>query len=172
MKLYVMSGTTNGIKDIDGVYYLIAETGECLASHFCSCKYFAKGDLYERRPERIKEFTKRFGDIEVLYLGEDDMTVQKLMDLNKKWAIENGLYEEEIMKNEEIIDYLMSTGLYGNTDVDMFYEKKMLDENKTVPIRDLIERFVGVDKEFHGEPWNIRQILTNIDMIIPVEDRN
>lgn len=34
------------------------------------------------------------------------------------------------MKNEEIIDYLMSTGLYENTDVDMFYEKKMLDENK------------------------------------------
>lgn len=76
------------------------------------------------------------------------------------------------MKNEEIIDYLMSTGLYENTDVDMFYEKKMLDENKTVPIRDLVERFVDVDKEFNGEPWNIRQILTNMDMIIPVEDRN
>ena len=30
------------------------------------------------------------------------------------------------MKNEEIIDYLMSTGLYENTYVDMFYEKKML----------------------------------------------
>ena len=54
------------------------------------------------------------------------------------------------MKNKKIIDYLMSTGLYENTDVDMFYEKKMLDENKTVPIRDLIERFVGVDKEFLG----------------------
>lgn len=76
------------------------------------------------------------------------------------------------MKNEEIIDYLMSTGLYENTDVDMFYEKKMLDKNKTVPIRDLVERFVSIDKEFHGEPWNIRQILTNMDMIIPVEDRN
>ena len=76
------------------------------------------------------------------------------------------------MKNEEIIDYLMSTGLYENTNVDMFYEKKMIDEEKTVPIRDLVERFVGVDKEFNGEPWNIRQILTNIDMIIPVEDRN
>ena len=50
------------------------------------------------------------------------------------------------MKNEEIIDYLMSTGLYENTDVDMFYEKKMLDKNKTVPIRDLVERFVSIDK--------------------------
>ena len=61
MKLYVMSGAANGTDSIDGMYYLIAETGECLASHFCSCKYFAKGDLYERRPERIEKFTKRFG---------------------------------------------------------------------------------------------------------------
>lgn len=76
------------------------------------------------------------------------------------------------MKNEEIIDYLMSTGLYENTEGDMYYEKRMLDENKTVPIRDLVERFVGVDKEFNGESWNIMQILKNIDMIIPVEDRN
>ena len=75
------------------------------------------------------------------------------------------------MTNKEIIDYLMSTGLYKNTGGDMYYEKKMLDENKTVPVRDLVERFVDVDKEFHGEPWNIMQILTNIDMIIPVEDR-
>lgn len=75
------------------------------------------------------------------------------------------------MKNEEIIDYLMSTGLYENTDVDMFYEKKMLDENKTVPIRDLVERFIDVDKEFTGKPWNIMQILKNIDMVIPLEDR-
>lgn len=75
------------------------------------------------------------------------------------------------MKKQEIIDYLMSTGLYENTDVDMFYEKKMLDENKTVPIRGLVERFVGIDKEFHGESWNIMQILKNIDMVISVEDR-
>lgn len=95
MKLYIMSGAANGIDDIGGVYYLMTETGECLATHFCSNKYFAKGDLYERRPERIKEFTERFGDIKLLYLGEDNMTVDKLMGLNKKWAIENGLYEEE-----------------------------------------------------------------------------
>lgn len=95
MKLYIMSGAYNGIDDIDGVYYLMTETGECLATHFCSNKYFAKYDLYERRPERIKEFTERFGDIEVLYLGKDDMTVDKLMSLNKKWAIENGLCECE-----------------------------------------------------------------------------
>lgn len=75
------------------------------------------------------------------------------------------------MTNKEIIDYLVSTGLYENTESDMYYEKKMLDKNKTVPIRDLVERFVDVDKEFNGEHWNIMQILKNIDMVIPVEDR-
>ena len=75
------------------------------------------------------------------------------------------------MRNEEIIDYLMSTGLYENTDSNMFYEKRMLDEEKTIPIRELVERFVEVDKEFYGEPWNIKQIIANINMIIPVENR-
>ena len=28
------------------------------------------------------------------FLGEDNMTIDKLMDLNKKWAIENGLCED------------------------------------------------------------------------------
>lgn len=75
------------------------------------------------------------------------------------------------MSEDEMLEYLMSTGLYENTDVDIFYEKKMMKSNKTISIRDLVERFIGVDKEFNGEPWNIRQILTNIDMVIPVENR-
>lgn len=75
------------------------------------------------------------------------------------------------MTNKEIIDYLVSTGLYENMEGDMYYEKRMLNENKIVPIRDLVERFVDVDKEFNGEPLNIMQILRNIDAITPVEDR-
>lgn len=78
---------------------------------------------------------------------------------------------KEPMTKQEIIEYLESTGLYKNTESDMYYEKKMLDENKTVPIRDLVERFIDVDKEFTGKPWNIMQILKNIDMVIPLEDR-
>jgi hypothetical protein len=38
-------------------------------------------------------------------------------------------------------------------------------------LSDLVERFIDVDKEFNGESWNILQILSNIDIIIPVEDR-
>ena len=52
--------------------------------------------IYTKEDQKeLKNLQKDLGDIEVLYLGEDDMTVQKLMDLNKKWAIENGLCEEE-----------------------------------------------------------------------------
>lgn len=75
------------------------------------------------------------------------------------------------MTNKEIIDYLASTGLYENMEDEMYYEKRMLNENKIVPIRDLVERFVDVDKEFNGESLNIMQILRNIDAITPVEDR-
>lgn len=86
MKLYVCSNSDYGTENIDGIYYLITEDGECLASHWCSNQWFAKGDLYENRPERIKEFTERFGECECLYIGEDNMTFSKLIELNHKLA--------------------------------------------------------------------------------------
>ena len=75
------------------------------------------------------------------------------------------------MTKEEMKEYLVSTGLYENTRCDLYYPEQMMDTDKTVPISDLVERFIDVDKEFNGESWNILQILTNINMIIPVEDR-
>ena len=89
MKLYIMCPENKG----DGVYDLVAETGEPLAGHYCSRVRFAKGDLISNRPERIEEFTKRFGSFDVLFLGDDDMTKEKLIELNNQW------YEEH--KDEE-----------------------------------------------------------------------
>lgn len=86
MKLYVCSDSESLTENIDGIYFLVAETGEVLASHFCSSKWFAKGDLYERRPERIEKFNERFGECECLFLGEDDMTAKEILELNAKWA--------------------------------------------------------------------------------------
>ena len=74
------------------------------------------------------------------------------------------------MTEQEMIEYLKSTGLYEEHE-DFFYEKEMLNTNKTVPISDLVERFIGIDKEFEGRPWHILQILANINMIIPIEAR-
>lgn len=75
------------------------------------------------------------------------------------------------MTKEEMQDYLVSTGLYRNKKEDMFYVNRMMDTDKTIPIKDLVERFIDIDKVDNGELWNIRQILGNIDMIVPVEDR-
>lgn len=74
------------------------------------------------------------------------------------------------MTEQEMIEYLKSTGLYDEYE-DLFYEKEMMNTDKTVPISELVERFIEIDKEFEGRHWNILQILANINMIIPVENR-
>lgn len=75
------------------------------------------------------------------------------------------------MTSEKICDYLTSTGLYEKKGLDLSYVKDMIDSDKTIPISDLVKRFIDIDKYYKGKPWNIRQILANVDIIIPVEDR-
>lgn len=80
------------------------------------------------------------------------------------------------MTKEEMCEYLISTGLYDKGTAkhpytNLFNEKRLMETDKTIPIKELVERFIKIDKEFKGESWNIRQILANIDIIIPVEDR-
>lgn len=84
MKLYIISNSKDGKENIDGVYTLIDQNGKGLYSHWCSSKGFAKADLIEKRPERIKECKEKYGEYEVLYLGEDEMTIEKLLELNRK----------------------------------------------------------------------------------------
>ena len=69
-----------------------------------------------------------------------------------------------------MLNYLKSTELY-ESDSDLKRVEQMLKENKSIPIKDLVERLIDVDEFFHDEPWNIMQILTNINIIIPIEDR-
>ena len=73
------------------------------------------------------------------------------------------------MSKEELLEKLRANTLYS--DSTLFYEGKMLFSNKTIPISELVERFIEVDEYFEHKPWTLRQILNNIDMIIPVEDR-
>lgn len=68
-------------------------------------------------------------------------------------------------------DYLISTDLYKEKGIAISCVKDMIEFNKTIPIKDLVERFIEVDKFYKGKTWNIRNILTNISMIKPIEDR-
>lgn len=95
MKLYIVTSAKNGTNSVDGAYYLFTEEGEVLASHWCSSKGYSKSDLYSGRPERIEEYNNRFGEVEVLFLGDDEMTVEKILELNKQHAITNGYIDKE-----------------------------------------------------------------------------
>lgn len=64
---------------------LNAETGEHLASHFCSGWGFAYGDLYGNRPERQLDWKERFGDIDVKFIDEIDLSEEELLRRNKDW---------------------------------------------------------------------------------------
>lgn len=81
MKLYIVGPVNRG----EGVYSLIAETGEFLASHMCTNASYAKSDLESGRPERQKEFLQKFGPYEVLFIGDDKFTTEELLEKNKEW---------------------------------------------------------------------------------------
>ena len=49
------------------------------------------------------------------------------------------------MSEEEMIEYLVSTGLYKDTKSDLFYEKRMINTNKTIPMEN---KFIGISKYF------------------------
>lgn len=66
-------------------HLLVAETGEHLASHICSHYGFAYGDLYGDRPERIEEWTERFGETEVKFIDDTDLSEEELLKRNKEW---------------------------------------------------------------------------------------
>lgn len=76
---------------------LVAKTGEGLASHLCSHAGFAYDDLYGTRVERKEEWIKRFGELEVKFIGETDLTEETLIERNKKWFAE---YEAKKVKEE------------------------------------------------------------------------
>jgi hypothetical protein len=70
----------------DSLFYLIVEeTGECLASHLCSHAGYAEYDLYSGRPERVDEFRKRFGEVEVKFIDKTEISNEEILEKNKTW---------------------------------------------------------------------------------------
>ncbi len=104
MKLYIVSGTPDGMGDIDGLYFLVSEKGEFFTQHFCSSKTWAMYDLVRRHPVLMREFNERFGANNwiVLYLGDDDMTGEELQKRNQKF------YEDEKETRKEAHDDIHS----------------------------------------------------------------
>lgn len=66
-------------------YILDPDTGECLASHFCSHSGFAKGDLHDTREERLKEWKEKYNDdTEAKFIDETDYNWNEIYEKNQK----------------------------------------------------------------------------------------
>jgi hypothetical protein len=58
-------------------------------------------------------------------------------------------------------------------DLNEMKEQILKEGNTLLTKRDLLERFCKIDKEYKGRPWNLLQILANINILIgeePCED--
>lgn len=54
-------------------------------------------------------------------------------------------------------------------DLNDLKEQILKEGNTLVFKRDLLERFCEIDKEYNGSPWNLLQILSNINILIGEE---
>ena len=74
----------------DYVYTLcVLDTGEALASHLCSSQWYAEGDLYTSRPERVAEWAKRFGEVEIEFFDESKTSVEEFLERNRNFYKES-----------------------------------------------------------------------------------
>lgn len=72
----------------DSVFYILdPETGECLASHFCSSSMFAKGDLHDNRKERLEEWKQKYEmDTEAKFIDETGYKWDEIYKKNQELA--------------------------------------------------------------------------------------
>ena len=80
---YILGSGKDGMGRGEGVYTLLADDGEFLASHFCSHAGYAISDLWRDRDERKKVWKERFGEYKVIWLGDDDMKLDTLIKRNE-----------------------------------------------------------------------------------------
>ena len=103
-KFYILGTGKDGVGRGEGLYTLIAEDGEFLANHLCSNAGYADSDLWKHRPERQKEWKEKFGEFEVIWLGDDEMKLETLIERNKEWAKKDELAQEKMDKNSAKVE--------------------------------------------------------------------
>lgn len=62
---------------------VVKSTGNVIADHACSDPKYAKGDLHDRREDRKEQWKKLFGEYEVKYLEDSDITTEELIRRNR-----------------------------------------------------------------------------------------
>ena len=69
----------------DSSFYLLdPDTGEVLATHFCSGAEWAKYDLHDARPQRLEEWRNKFGkETEAKFIDETDYNWEEIYAKNQ-----------------------------------------------------------------------------------------
>lgn len=72
----------------DSPFYLLdPETGESLASHYCSHAGWALSDLHDSRPERLEKWKQRYGmETEAKFIDETDYSWEEIYAKNQELA--------------------------------------------------------------------------------------
>ena len=87
MRAYIVGGGLDGTEEYNGVYHLVTEDGVCWATQWCRNFETAKKDLYEDRVGLKEDWAKNYAsEVEVLRLGEDGMTFQRLLEREQTYA--------------------------------------------------------------------------------------
>lgn len=83
----------------DSIFYIFdPETGECLASHYCSGSWYAKSDLHDGRPERLVEWEQKYHmKTEAKFIDETEFIWEEIY---KKNHIGSNLIKTTKIKNE------------------------------------------------------------------------
>jgi hypothetical protein len=72
----------------EGVYILVADTGEVLCSHFCSGIGFAKSDLATGRRKRWPKWDEKYPEgWEVVHLADANISPEELFKRNQAFPI-------------------------------------------------------------------------------------
>ena len=79
MKAYIVGGGLDGTEEYNGVYHLVTADGVCWATQWCSSFDWARKDLYEDRAGLREDWEKKYGQVQVMRLGEDAMTFERLL---------------------------------------------------------------------------------------------
>lgn len=83
MKTLVIYPESNTYKD--SIFYLFdPDTGECLATHFCSSSGWAKSDLHDDREDRLKAWKEEYNEeTEAKFIDETDYKLEEILGKNK-----------------------------------------------------------------------------------------
>lgn len=114
------------------------------------------------------------------YRDGENINIEKIKEINEE--MEDYLFEKYCIEGfDEMLDRIFkkyldlskdSNGKANENCMDDELKNKIKDMKEAdgfVSISDLVDRFVDVDDYYHHEPWNIRQIVANIDILIPVK---